>query len=166
MVQPISPAMLQGPIPGQSLTQEPQAAPWENPPEMSTIQEVIEYYTEKMLSMETEDAILFALDEGISVERMAEYVSTSGTMNGRHSLDLAFLVDPYVRELIRYVADTAGVSYVTSYSDMQKEGNVPYRQMRQIIKTVCRERPQTVAEAPAPEQQPQGLMARQPQGEE
>lgn len=166
MVQPISPAMLQGPIPGQSLTQEPQAAPWENPPEMSTIQEVIEYYTEKMLSMETEDAILFALDEGISVERMAEFVSTSGTMNGRHSLDLAFLIDPYVRELIRYVADIAGVSYIISYSDMQKEGNVPYRQMRQIIKTVFKERPQTVAQAPVSKEQPQGLMARQPQGEE
>lgn len=166
MVQPISPAMLQGPIPGQSLTQEPQAAPWENPPEMSTIQEVIEYYTEKMLSMETEDAILFALDEGISVERMAEFVSTSGTMNGRHSLDLAFLVDPYVRELIRYVGDTANVSYVDSYSEMQKRDNVPYRQMRQIIKTVFKERPQLVAQAPTPEQQPQGLMARQPQGEE
>ena len=162
----ISPDMLQGPIPGMSLTQEPQAAPWENPPELSTIEEVIDYYTEKMLDLDTEDAILFALDEGISVEVMAEFVSTSGTMNGRHSLDLAFLVDPYVRELIRYVGDTANVSYVDSYSEMQKRDNVPYRQMRQIIKTVFKERPQLVAQAPAPEQQPQGLMARQPQGEE
>lgn len=165
MVMQTNPAMLQGAIPGQSLTQEPQAMPWENPPEMSTIQELIDYYTEKMLSLETEDTVLFALDEGISVERMAEFVSTSGTMNGRHSLDLAFLINPYIRELIKYVADTANVSYVEAYSDLQKEDYVPYRQMRDVVKTVFKETPQIAMQTPSPERL-KGLMAKQPTGEE
>ena len=67
MALQFDPAMLQGPIPGMSLTKEPQEAPWENPPELSTIQDVIDFYTEKMLGDEIEDAILVALDEGFSV---------------------------------------------------------------------------------------------------
>ena len=47
--------------------------------ELSSIEDVIQYYTEKLLDPELEDAILVALDEGMSVERMAEFVSTSGT---------------------------------------------------------------------------------------
>lgn len=161
----ISPDMLQGPIPGMSLTQEPQAAPWENPPELSTIEEVIDYYTEKMLDLDTEDAILFALDEGISVEVMAEFVSTSGTMNGRHSLDLAFLINPFVRELIRYVADTANIKYVDSYADREKKKQVPYRQMREIVKEVFDNRPDEVT-IPTESAPPKGLMAKLSKEEE
>ena len=82
-------------------------------------------------------------------------------MNGRHSLDLAFLVDPFIRELIRYVAETANVDYIDSYTDRQKRDDIPYRQAREVIKEVFNERPQTTMEAP-PEipEMPKGLMAR------
>jgi len=157
----LDPAMLQGPIPGMSLTQQPGNMPWENPPELSTIEDVINFYLEKLLDPETEDLLLLVLDEGMSVERIAEFMSTSGTMNGRHSLDLAFLVDPFIRELIRYVAETANVDYIDSYTDRQKRDDIPYRQAREVIKEVFNERPQTTMEAP-PEipEMPKGLMAR------
>jgi len=160
----LDPAMLQGAIPGMSLTKEPGSMPWENPPELSTIDEVINFYLEKLLHPETEDLLLLVLDEGMSIERVAEFLSTSGTMNGRHSLDLAFLVDPFIRELIRYIAETANVSYIESYSERQKKGALPYRQVRKVIKEVFEEMPQTVTEAPT--KIPTGLMAKLPKEEE
>tara|TARA_R100001510_G_C7595278_1_gene163624 strand:- start:293 stop:790 length:498 start_codon:yes stop_codon:yes gene_type:complete len=161
----ISPEMLQGAIPGMSLTQEPQAMPWENPPELSTIEELIEYYTERLLDTDTENSILFALDEGISVEMIAEFVSTSGTMNGRHSLDLAFLINPFIRELVRYIGETANISYVDSYSEREKKKEVPYRQMREVVKEVFDEMPETTMIQPK-EPSPKGLMARLSKEEE
>tara|TARA_R100000149_G_scaffold21748_1_gene8249 strand:+ start:166 stop:663 length:498 start_codon:yes stop_codon:yes gene_type:complete len=160
MALQFDPAMLQGPIPGMSLTKEPQEAPWENPPELSTIQDVIDFYTEKMLGDEIEDAILVALDEGLSVERMAEFISTSGTMNGRHSLDLAFLVDPYVRELIRYVADSADVDYVDSYGEREAKKRVPYRQIRTVIKEMYDTKQGAVVTDEDKLELPKGLMAK------
>ena len=161
----ISPEMLQGAIHGMSLTQEPQAMPWENPPELSTIEELIEYYTERLLDTDTENSILFALDEGISVEMIAEFVSTSGTMNGRHSLDLAFLINPFIRELVRYIGETANISYVDSYSEREKKKEVPYRQMREVVKEVFNEMPETTMIQPK-EPSPKGLMARLSKEEE
>jgi len=158
MALQFDPAMLQAPVPGMSLTKEPGEAEWENPPELSSIEDVIQYYTEKLLDPELEDAILVALDEGMSVERMAEFVSTSGTMNSRHSLDLAFLVDPYVRELIRYVAESANVDYVDSYSEREQKERVPYRQLREMIKEMYANKPEMVSEVQ--EELPKGLMAR------
>ncbi len=160
MTLQFDPAMLQGPIPGMSLTKEPQEAPWENPPELSTIQDVIDFYTEKMLGDEIEDGILVALDEGLSVERMAEFISTSGTMNGKHSLDLAFLVDPYVRELIMYVADSANVDYVDSYGKREAKKRVPYRQIRTVIKEMYENKQGAVISDEDKLELPQGLMAK------
>jgi len=168
MAMQLDPAMLQGPIPGQSLTKPPGDMPWETPPELSTIEEVIDFYTEKLMSAETEDFLLLTLDEGMSVERIAEFLSTSGTMNGRHSLDLAFLIDPYIRELIRYVADSADVDYIDSYEDREKKNRIPYRQMREVVREVFTEKPGILPEAliEIEGETPKGLMSRLSKEEE
>ena len=120
------------------------------------------------MSAETEDFLLLVLDEGMSVERIAEFLSTSGTMNGRHSLDLAFLIDPYIRELIRYVADSADVDYIDSYEDREKKNRIPYRQMREVVKEVFTEKPGILPEAliEIEGETPRGLMSRLSKEEE
>ena len=161
MTAQIDPSMLQGAIPGMSLTKAPREVPWENPPELFTIEDVIQYYTEKLLAEETEDSILFCLDEGMSIETMAEYISTSGTMNSIHSLDLAFLVNPVVRELLRYVADSANVEFIDSYSERENKNRVPYRQMREVVKDVFKTKPDIVEpEEELTEDMPKGLMSK------
>ena len=136
MALQFDPSMLQGPIPGMSLTQEPGNMPWENPPELSDIYEVMQFYLEKLLNVETEDMLLVSLDEGAAVESVAEAITMSGTMNGRHSLDLAFLVNPYVRELIRYVADSANIEYIDSYTERERKQRLPFRQIKEIVQEV------------------------------
>ena len=161
MALQFDPSMLQGPIPGMSLTQEPGNMPWENPPELSDIYEVMQFYLERILNVDTEDMLLLSLDEGAAVDTIAEVVTTSGTMNGRHSLDLAFLVNPYVRELIRYVAESADIDYIDSYEERERKQRVPFRQVKEIVQTVFDEKNEGVLKTTAVAAIPsQGLMAR------
>ena len=161
MALQFDPSMLQGPIPGMSLTQEPGNMPWENPPEFSDIYEVMQFYLERILSVDTEDMLLLSLDEGAAVDTIAEAVTMSGTMNGRHSLDLAFLVNPYVRELIRYVAESANIDYIDSYAERERKQKLPFRQVKEIVQTVFDEKNEgtlkTTVVAAIPSR---GLMAR------
>jgi hypothetical protein len=152
--------MLQGPIPGMSLTQEPGNMPWENPPEFSDIYDVMQFYLDRIVNVETEDMLLVSLDEGASVETMAEAVTMSGTMNGRHSLDLAFLVNPYIRELIRYVAESANIEYIDSYAERDRKQKLPYRQVKEVVQEVFNANNKPMETTVIASMPSKGLMAR------
>jgi len=161
----IAPEALQAPIPGMSLTQPPREATWENPPELNELSEVAKHYTTKLLEPNVEDALLLALDEGAAVDALTDFLTSSGIMNGIHSLDLASLVNPIVRELIMFVADTANVDYIDSYEEREKRTRLPYREVRTIIKEVFNKNPD-IADPEDPELSkvvPKGLMARAPE---
>lgn len=157
----ISPKFLGvAPIPGMSLTTEPGNRPWENPPEMVTIEEVTEFYVDRILDVDSEDAILAALDQGISIENIAEATLRSAVMEGRHTIDMLVLAHPIVRELLMYVADSNGVDYVDSYKNKEKEKRVPRNFVKKIVSEIMQEenKPAVTEEAPAVSRR--GLMAR------
>ena len=160
MALQFDPSMLQGPIPGMSLTQEPGNMPWENPPELSDIYEVMQFYLERILSVDTEDMLLLSLDEGAAVDTIAEAVTMSGTMNGRHSLDLAFLVNPYVRELMRYVAESANIEYIDSYVERERKQKLPFRQIKEIVQEVFNAENEPLKTVEVVSMPSKGLMAR------
>ena len=84
-------------------------------------------------------------------------------MNGRFSLDLAFLVNPYIRELIKYMADSAGVEYVESYKDKEDEEVIPYRILKDVIKEIHEEQDTPKLDVPTSmpkDLEPKGLMSR------
>jgi len=160
----ISPEMLQGPVPGMSLTSEPQQFPWEVPTQITTVEEAVEYYSERLMEdQDVEDALLVALDNGISIERLAESLTVSATMNGVHNLDVSFLINPYVREVMRYIAEAAGQDYVDSYSELKDKKKIPYRLIKEMVQeTLDEEEQETVVDQ---EPMAKGLMARPAVGE-
>ncbi len=157
----LDPNLLQGPIPGMSLVTEPGNRPWENPAMLTTVGETMDFYTEKLLDPDTEDMVLVSLDSMLSVEVIADFITTSGTMNGIHSLDVAFLVNPYVRELIMYLGDAAKFEYVTSYKDIEREKRLPYKYLKPLIQEVFeQEQPRVIDTEITYETKDKGLMAR------
>lgn len=161
----ISPKFLgAAPIPGMSLTTEPGNRPWENPPQFVTIQEVASFYAERVLDLDAEDAILTAIDQGISIENLAEITLRSAVMEGRHSIDMLVLAHPIVRELLMFVADSNGIEYVESYKKQQKDQRVPYALAKRIAAEVVSEEAQPAEPVMEEEQLPvepkRGLMAR------
>jgi hypothetical protein len=154
---------LEGPVPGMSLTSEPGARPWENPPVFVNVEDVVEFYTEQILEPDTEDFIVAVLDKGISIEAAASQVVSSGAMNGMHTMDVGFLVEPVVRELLMYVADSAGIEYVESYDKLEQAKRIPRSMARQIVQEIFSEEVAKKEEQKLPPQEPsQGLMARRP----
>ena len=158
-----NPKLLAGPIPGMSLTSEPGAYPWENPSQLNTLDEAVEYYSEKILQPEVEDKVLIALDDGVSAEKLAEMLAISGTMNGIHSLDIAYIVMPYIKELAMYLADLYQTDYIESYSTHNKE-RIPYGVARNVIVEALRKNKEEGVVMPEEEMAmpSKGLMSRPP----
>lgn len=156
MIKSNDPALLEAPIPGMSLTKEPGAMPWENPPMLVTVDDAVAFYSERILDADATDSIVEAIDQNVSIEEIAEYLTTSGVMNGMHTLDVKFLVFPVVKELLMYVADAEGVEYVESFAK-KDASRVPRTMVKQVVKEVFEE---STAPEVMPEEKPKGLMAR------
>ena len=99
------------PIPGQSLTAELGARPWQQPPQYPTVEEAFEFYATKLTDPAINDSLLDALEMGTPVGPVAEILVQSGAMEGKHSIDVSILILPVLMELIAYVADEAGIEY-------------------------------------------------------
>lgn len=106
------------PIPGSSLTTHKMGErPWERPPELNSMEEVLPYYMKRLAKQEVLDDVMVALEAGIPLKPMVESLYTSQVMRGMHSLDLGLLVAPALTEFIAAVADDYGVEYKYTSKD-------------------------------------------------
>lgn len=97
------------PIPGQSLTAEPKNSPWENPPELSTVEEAAQYYVKKLSKEDALDDLALLFQLGGTLDEITETMTVMGTMKGIHSVDVQMLVKPVIGEYIRAAMTTYGV---------------------------------------------------------
>jgi hypothetical protein len=156
------PRYLNAPVPGMSLTTEPGNRPWENPPSMTTVEEAIEFYTKRILNEENHDDLLDIVELGLPVRNIANMMQTTSVMNGRHTLDVGFLVLPVIEELIMTVADINGVEYKTSIEDVIKKNSVSRREARKVAMEVFKKKQEPKQEE-QPTEEPKGLMAKRNQ---
>lgn len=101
------------PIPGQSLTAELGARPWQNPPQYSTVEQALEYYIPRLQAKEVTDQIIDVLEMGIPVTNVADTMQTAGVLEGKHSVDVGMLILPVLVELIMLIADAADIKYTS-----------------------------------------------------
>jgi nucleoside permease NupC len=172
------PGSLSGPIPGMSLTTEPGNRPWENPPQIVTVEDAIQFYSEKLLDPEKQSAIAETLEMGLAVESISDMLTTSAVMDGYHTIDISMLVTPVVNELIKYVGDINGVDYIESYEAKEKEQAISKREAEKIVKEISAEMNKdklpafpmpgkaSVEESIEEPAMSKGLMARKPRGVE
>jgi len=161
--------LLDGPIPGQSLTTEPGNRPWENPPKLNTVEEAIDFYMKRLSDPEMMNRMLDILEEtGLPVTVLVEVMTMGGVMQGLHSVDISVLVSPVLVEFIKGAADKAEIEYTLGVE--QQGGYKPellrsvLTEMRDKESVVAIEDPFSVEEAPTEElkeEEPkQSLMAR------
>ena len=127
---------LNAPIPGMSLTTEPGNRPWENPPQLNTVEEAVEYYTDKLTEPEKIDYLLEALSLEVSVEAIADALTTSSVMNGIHTVDVSILVSPVLYELIKYIAEIHDMEYIESYEEVAKKNKIPKHEITSIVSKI------------------------------
>ena len=102
----------EGPIPGQSLTGNPdEPQPWEQPPENVTLDGALNGLFEFMTEEETYINIVTALGDGMPVTGMTQMILEDGFQKGSWNPDLMMqLIEPTMY-MIMSMAEKAGVKY-------------------------------------------------------
>ena len=100
------------PVPGESLTVEPKSRPYERPPEMSDMSDVLGYYLDVMYSKEFIDNIVQLLDVKCPVEVIVNAITMQNVIEGRHSVHTRLLISPILHEYLKLLATQADIEYV------------------------------------------------------
>jgi hypothetical protein len=101
--------MLQGPIPGQSLTDTPRNAPWERPSEFDTVEDAVKFHINKLADPDVMDDIAIAFELGADLKTMSEMIVTMGSMKGLHTVEVGMLAGPVVASFIKMAMHSLGV---------------------------------------------------------
>lgn len=152
--------LITAPIPGMSLTSEPGNRPWEQPPQLSKVSEVVDYYTDKLTDPELVDALLDAFSKDAPIYETTRGIINYGVMKGIHSIDTGMLVLPVVVEMMKTLAELNDVGYIIEQADKDKMYSVDKRVAEAAINEVKTAEMQR-QEQPMEEEMPKkGLMAR------
>tara|TARA_R110000764_G_scaffold198076_1_gene283327 strand:- start:52 stop:633 length:582 start_codon:yes stop_codon:yes gene_type:complete len=102
---------LNGPIPGQSLTDEPSGFAWERPPETADPNVAIKMHLDKFSDDAFLDSALYLMQLGIPISTLTSTALTVAQGNGIHSVDVSLLIAPVIHKQFKVLADSAGIEY-------------------------------------------------------
>tara|TARA_R100001460_G_scaffold64070_1_gene104241 strand:- start:176 stop:706 length:531 start_codon:yes stop_codon:yes gene_type:complete len=121
-------------IPGQSLTKEPKAYPWESPPQFTTPDEVMDYYFNKF----EDDEILFSLFAMLEAEIPVTTIVNSMIMGafgeGMYTPDLGIIVAEDLGMLIMVIAEEAGIDYKVGNENKTLESIKTAARLKEAVK--------------------------------
>ena len=152
--------VLKAPIPGMSLTTEPGARPWEQPPKLTEVSDVVDYYTEKFTNPEITDSLLKLVENNIPLYDLTKSLTTISVMKGIHSIDTGMLVQPVIIEMLKTLAELNDIGHVITREDMDKQMSVDKSVAEAAIKEVKMANEAPKIEKEILEEKPKGLMAR------
>lgn len=154
--------LINAPIPGMSLTVEPGNRPWEQPPQLNTLSEVVDYYTERLTEPELVDALLDAVSKDAPIYETVMGLINYSVMNGVHSVDVGALVSVVVVEMVKTLAELNDIGYILTQSDKKANFTINEKIARDAINEVKqaeKQRAEPKEEMPAPVAS-RGLMAK------
>jgi len=102
--------MFKAAIPGQSLTQPPGAAPWEQPPQFSDPTEALEYLFDTLTQPRNALQVIAVLKKGMPVEWLAKTIIADGFTKNKWTPDVGLLILKLVMAMIISIAVQKGVS--------------------------------------------------------
>jgi hypothetical protein len=149
----MSPDFLHQPIPGISLTGAPGNAPWEQPPKYTSIDEVVDYYSDLLVEEETIGNVIDVIKRNIPLLTIAEGIMRTGIMQGMHTIDAGMLVKPILVELLIALAEIYGVKYVIQASDIETNRTMPIDAIEKVMA-------ETVTEMQEVKEETGGIVAR------
>tara|TARA_R100000687_G_scaffold83028_2_gene84361 strand:- start:99 stop:713 length:615 start_codon:yes stop_codon:yes gene_type:complete len=105
------------PIPGQSLTNDPdQAYNWERPPEIVTLQDGILDIFRTLIKKEVFTNLVGALRKGVPVEDIGSSILYNGFLNGKWNPDLMILLVEPSMYIIMAIGERAGLEDMRIYA--------------------------------------------------
>lgn len=105
------------PIPGQSLTAELGSRPWQQPYELTDVEETAEYYIAQIANDKFSKALIHTMKTGVPLTTIANSMQLVGVMEGKHSVDVGILVLPVIMETMMLIGDSANVEYTSGLEE-------------------------------------------------
>lgn len=105
------------PVPGQSLTDEPQNYPWEHPPQYTNINEAAEVIFNRLTEDDAALNMLAMLKSGVPVEAIVRTLIFAGFAEGKFNPDLGILLAPIVMAMIVGIAKRAKLKEIVVTMD-------------------------------------------------
>jgi len=135
------------PIPGESLTAELGARPWQNPPQFVTVDDALGYYIPRMAQEEFTQSLINVMEMGVPLTSLANAMMMSGVMEGKHTVDVGILVMPSIIETMKLLGDSAGVEYETGMKEESSSN-------KDVIAQMVAERMAAEEDEPVVEEEP------------
>lgn len=114
------PLKFEGPIPGENFTSDTKNYPWHRPPEMTDMDEIIEYSGTKLMSEESSVGLLTMIKNGVDVSTLTDIFVTSGIGAGKWSVDMGILAAGPISHIICLLADAYEIDYDLGIDDKIK----------------------------------------------
>ena len=115
-----------GPIPGSSLTSDPDdPAPYEQPPEYVDVHAASEWVFSQLMQEERYDQLIQSLLEGIPVADITQMILFTGFTQGKWDVNLMTLLIEPVMYVIMALGERAGVDFVIERNETTEEENDP-----------------------------------------
>ena len=154
---------LSRPVPGQSLTHEVRARPWQNPPQFNTVEESMDWYLERFDNSEIVQELLSIIEMGIPLSTIANSMQLGAVLQGVHNIDVGVLIMPILIEIMKTLAEKTDTNYVMG--DEPEESDRPSDAV--LESALSKIKGMTVEDMPEEEdmeeetdEEPMGLMAR------
>jgi len=148
---------IDAPIPGMSLTAPVGGRPWQQPPQMATVEESIDYYITKIMDREFLPELLTIIELGVPLTTIANSFQLASVMEGKHSIDVGVLVLPVIVELMITVAEANEIEYVSGMErkreDKLSNAQVALAKKKGLLGKIEEDEEEQPEEMPMPEQQ-------------
>jgi len=115
------------PIPGQSLTNDPESpAPYERAPKYTDRTEILEYYFEEFTEEGMYGSILDTLESGVSIMEIVQVLVFQGFQEGLYNPDMMLMIAEPLAYMIAALAERADVDFIVmkDEEDDDNEGEV------------------------------------------
>jgi len=150
--------VLQPVAPGISWTAPEKSRPWQQPPQLVNINDVVQKYMDNFSDLEVMSSAIDAIETKVPLSVMAQSIMLNYVSEGVHTVDMGILVMPVIIELLITFAELSNVDYIVFPDEIEKQNIVPIGVAKLAMKKALESIEKTVEEVQ--ETKPAGLMAR------
>ena len=117
-------AQMKRPIPGQSLSSDPDnLAPYERPPEFTNVHKAIEYLFINVIDEKTYVPILQAISDGTPIMELVQLILFDGFQRGKFNPDLMIMLAEPLAYMLIALAERADIDVVIYRDENEDEEN-------------------------------------------
>lgn len=114
--------LFSAPVPGQSLTQEVGAAPYEQPPQFADVNDALEHMFEKLSDKRQATRLVILLKKGVPVEYIVRTIVYEGFLKNKWTPDTGLLMSRILMAMIIAIGEAAGVKKMVIFNpDKEQE---------------------------------------------